>query len=202
MAGKEKPELSTEELLDLTIDLIAEQGLAACTFRNLAKRAGVSTTTFTYRFGTRSNLIGEALGRSFSHGWEALELGDIDHPDPIQRLYQAGLADLQLREELDNFKRAYAEILIAAPRDPELMAAMKKSDESYLDPFCKLIKRAQESGEISADLDAETLSLTIWSVVDGLNINRYLYPEALGPREIEFYFRRIFEGIIGRPLKD
>jgi AcrR family transcriptional regulator len=200
MSNHGKKEWSVEELLDLTIDLIAEEGLTACTFRNLAKRADVSTTTFTYRFGTRSNLIGQVLARSFSHGWEELGLGDIDHPDPVRRLYEIGLADLQLREEFDNYKRAYAEILIAAPRDPELMETMRKADQSYMDPFFQLIKRAQESEEISPELDAEVLSLTIWSVVDGLNINRYAYPEVLGVKELEFQFRRIFEGIVGRKI--
>lgn len=201
LADEQRKQWSEDELLDLTIDLIAEEGLSACTFRNLAKRAGVSTMTFTYRFGTRSNLIGEVLARAYSHGWEELRLGDIEGSDPVRRLYEIGLADLQLQEEFDNYKRAYAEILIAAPRDPELMNALEEADERYLSPFSSLIERAQEMGKIDPDLDAETLSLAIWSVVDGLNINRYAYPDSLGPDEMELYFRRIFEGLIGRSVE-
>lgn len=202
MSSKGKTEWSVDQLLDLTIDLIAEEGLAACTFRNLAKRAGVSTRTFTYRFGTRSNLISEVLARSYTHGWEELGLDDIEANDPVERLYEIGLADLQLGDGLDNYKRAYAEILIAAPRDPDLTAALEAADERYLDPFCKLIERAQELGRIASEIDARSLSIALWSVIDGLNINRYAYPQDLGAKEIEFYFRRIFEGLIGRSVED
>jgi AcrR family transcriptional regulator len=202
MADEQKRQWSEDELLDLTIDLIAEEGLSACTFRNLAKRAGVSTMTFTYRFGTRSNLIGEVLARAYSHGWEELRLGDIEGSDPVRRLYEIGLADLQLREEFDNYKRAYAEILIAVPRDPELLEALGRADDGYIGSFCKLIERAQGLDMIDPELDAETLSLAIWSVVDGLNINRYAYPDSLSTEDMETYFRRIFEGLIGRSVED
>lgn len=196
-----KFEYSVDELLDLAIDVIAEEGLAACSFRRLAERAGTSTTTFTYRFGSRTNLIGQVLTRAYSLGWEEMALGELEHPDPVERLYEIGLADLQLREEIDPYKRAYVEILVAAPREPDLMEALISLDESFLSSYQVLIERAQEMGLIDPELDPYGLTLAIWSVIDGLNLNRYAYRENLGVAEIEFYFRRIFEGIIGREVE-
>ncbi|MSO48062.1 MAG: TetR family transcriptional regulator [Thermoleophilia bacterium] len=40
-------------LIVVARDVIAEQGVAACTFRTLAKAAGSSTRPFTHAFGTR-----------------------------------------------------------------------------------------------------------------------------------------------------
>ncbi len=196
------PEYSVDQLLDLAIEVIAEDGLAGCTFRTLADRAKTSTTTFTYRFGSRTNLIGEVLTRAYSLGWEEMELGELEHPDPIRRLYEIGLADLQLKEEIDPYKRAYVEILIAAPREPELMEALLSLDESFLNSYQVLIERAQEMGLIDPELDPYGLTLAVWSVIDGLKLNRYAYREDLGAEQLEFYFRRIFEGIIGRPVGD
>jgi len=195
------PEYSADELLDLAIEVIAEQGLAGCTFRTLADRASTSTSTFTYRFGSRTNLIGKVLTRAYSLGWEEMELGELEHPDPIQRLYEIGLADLQLKEEIDPYKRAYVEILVAAPREPELMEALLSLDESFLSSYQVLIERAQEMGMVDPELDPYGLTLAVWSVIDGLNLNRYAYREDLGAEQLEFYFRRIFEGIIGRPAE-
>lgn len=195
-----KRDRSVEELLDLAIEVIAEEGLAACTFRNLAARAGTSTTVFTYRFGTRTNLVGQVLTRAFSLGWEEMRLGELEHPDPIRRLYEIGLSDLQLKEEIDPYKRAYVEILLAVPREPELMESLMALDESFLNSYQVLIERAQALGMIDSGLDPYGLTLAIWSVIDGLNLNRYAYREGLGPKELEFYFRRMFEGIVGRPV--
>ena len=191
---------SVEELLDLAIEVIAEEGLAACTFRKLASRAGTSTSTFTYRFGNRTNLIGQVLTRAYSLGWEEMRLGELEHPDPIRRLYEIGLSDLQLKEEIDPYKRAYVEILIAVPREPDLMEALMSLDESFLSSYQVLIERAQSLGMLDKELDPYGVTLAIWSVIDGLNLNRYAYREGLGPDELEFYFRRLFEGIIGRPV--
>ena len=196
-----KAEYEVEELLDLAIEVIAEEGLSACSFRRLAERAGTSTTTFTYRFGNRTNMIGQVLTRAYSLGWEEMGLGELEHPDPIRRLYEIGLADLQLRDEIDPYKRAYVEILIAAPREPDLMEALMSLDESFLSSYQVLIERAQALEMIDPKLDPYGLTLAIWSVIDGLNLNRYAYREGLGPGELEFYFRRIFEGIIGRAVE-
>jgi len=197
-----RAEYSVEDLLDLAIEVIAEEGLAGCPFRTLAERAGTSTTTFTYRFGNRTNLIGQVLTRAYSLGWEEMELGSVEHPDPIRRLFEIGLADLQLKDEIDPYKRAYVEILVAAPREEELMEFLLTLDESFLNSYQVLIERAQEMGLIDSELDPYGLTLAVWSVIDGLNLNRYAYREDLGAAELEFYFRRIFEGIIGRPVGD
>ncbi|MFM9076757.1 MAG: hypothetical protein ACKORM_00770, partial [Solirubrobacterales bacterium] len=118
-----------------------------------------------------------------------------------RRLYEIGLSDLQLKEEIDPYKRAYVEILIAVPREPDLMEALMTLDESFLSSYQVLIERAQAWGMIDSELDPYGLTLAIWSVIDGLNLNRYAYREGLGPEDLEFYFRRLFEGIIGRSVE-
>ena len=196
------PEYSTEELLDLATEVIADDGLAGCTFRTLAKRADTSTTTFTYRFGSRSNLLKQVLVRAYSLGWDEMAHGELEHEHPIKRLYEIGLADLQLGDDLAKYKRAYAELLIAAPREPELSEALRELDVSFMSAYRSLIEQAQEMELIDPDLDPVTLTLAIWAVIDGLNINRYAYEDELQGEQLEFYFRRAFEGIIGRTIED
>jgi len=193
---------SVEELLDLAIELIADKGLAACSFRALAERAGTSTTVFTYRFESRMDLIRKVLDRAHSLAWADQGLEDLERECPVRGLYEIGLADLQLKSELEPYKRVYAEVLVAAPRDPELMETLREHDNEFLASYRVLIEQAQQSGAIDPDFDSETLALSIWATIDGLNINRYAFPDTLGPDELEFYFRRIFEGIIGRPVED
>jgi len=196
------PEYSVEQLLDQATEVIAEQGLAGCTFRNLAERAGTSTTVFTHRFGSRTNLIGQVLTHTYNLGWEDQGLDDLDHPDPVQRLYEIGLADLQIKEEADPHKRAYVEILVAAPREPELMEALVDLDESFLDSYQVLIERAQEMGMIDPDFDPYAITIAIWSLIDGLNLNRHVHRKDLDVENLELFFRRAFEGIVGRTIED
>jgi len=187
-----------DELLDLAIEVIAEKGLEGCTFKALAERAGTSTTTFTYWFGTRTNLLAEVLERTYTRSLEASGTEDLD---PVRRLYAFGLADLQAGDQAIGYSRAYIEILIAAPRHPEWLAALHRADAPYQRILETVFEQAQETGRIDPDLDADTFSLALWSLVNGLNITRSAYPDEFGPAEVEAQYRRMFEGIIGRPVE-
>ena len=201
MPGRGRPPRhSVDDLLDLAIEVIAERGLEGCTFKALAKRADTSTTAFTYWFGTRKNLITEVLERSYSRSLKSLEQVAAGDGDPVRRLYDFGLVDLQTGGANLDYARAFAEIVVAAPRHPEWLAALHRLDEPYRTRFELATERAQTMGSIDPELDAGTLWLTLCSAVNGLNMMRFAYPEEFGPETIEVEYRRIFEGLIGRSV--
>jgi AcrR family transcriptional regulator len=59
----ERREASRTALLDATIDLLAEQGLAATTTRRVAQTAGVSPGALTHHFPSKVSLLEEAWRR-------------------------------------------------------------------------------------------------------------------------------------------
>ncbi|WOX04321.1 TetR/AcrR family transcriptional regulator [Microbulbifer pacificus] len=57
----EKREIAKGKILHATLDLIADEGLASLSHRNIAKAAGVQLAMTTYYFGTLENLIESAF---------------------------------------------------------------------------------------------------------------------------------------------
>lgn len=56
-----------ERIIDATLDLIAEEGLARVSHRKIAARAGVPLGSMTYHFGGMDELLREAFGRFTDH---------------------------------------------------------------------------------------------------------------------------------------
>lgn len=84
----EKPRLSAADWEQATLDLIAEQGVAAVAVEPLARRLGVTKGSFYWHFPTREALLQAALAR-----WEQADvegmLRQIDRvADPRERLVQ------------------------------------------------------------------------------------------------------------------
>ncbi|CAL9283100.1 MULTISPECIES: TetR/AcrR family transcriptional regulator [Streptomyces] len=56
-----------ERILDATLDLIAEEGIARVSHRRIAARAGVPLGSMTYHFSGMEELLREAFGRFTDH---------------------------------------------------------------------------------------------------------------------------------------
>ncbi|MCK7596581.1 TetR family transcriptional regulator [Microbulbifer sp. CAU 1566] len=72
----EKREAAKAKILDATLNLIADQGLASLSHRTIAKAAGVQLAMTTYYFQTFDNLLLAAF-RSFREGMTPV-LGDLE----------------------------------------------------------------------------------------------------------------------------
>ena len=185
-----------DALTDLAIELIAEQGLQACTFRALAEKAGSSTAPFTYEFGSRAGLLEAVMARTWEVIWRE---EDLDHEDPLESLYRACRRGVQIQEETDPFIRAYYEIYFNSPNDPELLGLVEETDGDALPAYRELVEGAQDQGRIEADRNPAEILDQIWALVDGLNLSRYPYPECFPPEKIERLFRDGFLRItVGR----
>ena len=76
-----------EQLLDVTSDIIAEQGFPAVSMQSVAQRAGVSRPIVYEHFGALQGLLEALVEREMQHALEqvtATALGDLSHGDPIE----------------------------------------------------------------------------------------------------------------------
>ncbi|MET7271330.1 TetR family transcriptional regulator [Streptomyces flaveolus] len=67
MATGHADPLRRERILDATLDLIAEEGLAQVSHRKIAARAGVPLGSMTYHFSGMDQVLREAFGRFTDH---------------------------------------------------------------------------------------------------------------------------------------
>lgn len=71
----ERREKVKQDLIDATIECIAEKGLQNATIRNIAQKVGVNSSAISYYFGSRDKLVSEALDITLDN---AFTLEDLD----------------------------------------------------------------------------------------------------------------------------
>lgn len=75
-----------ETILNITVDLINNCEISKITVRNVARLAHVNIAAINYHFGTKENLLDEALKRILSPVWDIEKILDEDIDDPRAKL--------------------------------------------------------------------------------------------------------------------
>lgn len=81
-----------EQLLDVTGELIAEQGFPAVSMQSVAQRAGVSRPIVYEHFGTLDGLLEALIEREMHHARQQIDetaLGDLSDGDPIELMLES-----------------------------------------------------------------------------------------------------------------
>jgi AcrR family transcriptional regulator len=151
-------------LVDAALALLAVEGLAALTVREVARRAGVSHTAAFYHFRTRDELLA-ALGE---HGFVELRAA-------IER---AARRRDTARAALGRLGETYVRFALARPWLYRLMFAVEAASgrahqplataaEAMFEELVQAMARAQAAGVVRAGEPAE-LALAAWSAAHGI----------------------------------
>lgn len=187
------------ELIELTIEVISEEGLNACTFRRLAEKAGTSTRVFTYEFGSRNELLRAALERTWEMSWPGWkEIGNPDElEDPLLTYYEICLNEIEGRHR--HYSYAYLELFKASAHDDEIAGWIAEFDEQMLELHSALVAAAQKKGQISADIDPEDVVSIFWGLEDGVKLARLTYTDYFTNERMKRLLDLAFDRILGLP---
>jgi AcrR family transcriptional regulator len=166
MAGPDQPRRrgrppsgGREAILDATLALLREEGVAKLTSREVAARAGVSDASVYYHFGDREGLLRAA----FAHGMKPLEFV-TQPPAGLDRraLLAAALASLE------QFFDDVLPVLHAAQADAELGATLAQYvAENDLGPHKGVsalgayLRSEQEAARANPEVDPEVVALML-----------------------------------------
>lgn len=190
----ETKEERTRRLIAVARSLIAEEGVAACTFRRLAAAAGTSTRPFTHAFGTRERLLRAVALATWEDSTVDVHRGDggLDRPADwscIEELIAIGEQFLPLDPERAQSERVYIEILMYGLAHPRLHRELLGFSEVANAQLAQLISEAQRRGEIRSDRPPLDLVMAFWSLHEGLAITGLYEPEPLPPSLVEELWR-------------
>ena len=153
-------------LVQVALELLAEEGIEALTLRSLARRAGVSHAAPARHFRSLSDLRAEVAATGFRLLSEAIERSDtaiLWAGGPMPRLAAAG--------------RAYVECALANPGlfalmfrtgdlDPDNESLMRDSRAAF-ERLLEHVRRAQAAGW-RTERDSSLLAGSMWASVHGL----------------------------------
>jgi AcrR family transcriptional regulator len=149
-----------EEILDATVEVLAELGYDRLTMDAVATAAKASKATLYRRWSTKAELVVDAISRA--KGCPLPE--DVDTGSLRGDLISMSCGQGGFTEEMP--LSVMAGLLTALHRDEDLKAAFQ---EQFLAPRVAITngvyQRAVERGEIGADVDVELLSVTLPAII-------------------------------------
>ena len=188
------------QLLDAAAAVIAERGMAATRIADIAERAGTSSAGVLYWFGSRDDLLAEALGsaeRNF-HDELAAQIEPLE--DPRARL--ATLIERSVGGDDDWV--LWMEIWILALRDPAMSETRQRLDDGWRAQIASIVGDGQASGYFGGP-DPERVALELASLIDGLAVqvalgDRLVTPELMRSTCIEVA-ERLLEATLPAPAE-
>jgi AcrR family transcriptional regulator len=145
--SRSRSERVRRQVLDAVVELIDEGGVDTVTMEGVAARSGVAKTTVYRHWPTRSALIVDAVRSCWAH---------LVTPDTgaLRTDLRAAFATMQ-ETELGPVSRMMPSLLAAAMRDPELDRLTRTLGDERKRPIIEMFERAQDRGELSADVDLD-----------------------------------------------
>jgi AcrR family transcriptional regulator len=156
------------QILEAAAQVIAERGLAATRIADVAERAGTSPPAVLYWFGSKDDLLTEALTVDEDHFYGAMaeRLAALERPrERLRLLIEACAAQCDWTLWMELWGRAL--------RDRGAASARQRLDDRWRDQIAAVIRDGQDRGEF-ADRDADDAAAIIAAMLDGLAVQATL----------------------------
>lgn len=161
-------------MLGEVVEVLAERGFAGTRFADVSAASGVAVSTLQGYFGSREDMLVEALRGATSGEVAALHNRAAEFDDPWQQL--VALVDRGLSTPVPTW-RMLMEFWTAAAHDAELRAHAAVLAEQYRRPFLEAVQRGVHARVFATRFEAAAVVDVLIATMDGL-----LYPLVLDHR--------------------
>lgn len=189
------------EIAVALLDIVAEKGTSAVTFRAVAEKSGWSTGVLGHYFENRDDLLLGGLRR-------AGEIAGRRQREINNSLLGRQALEAILEEELPLDKRrlALTRIFIffyaEAAADEKTRAVIDGYLSKWRDQTATAVRAAQELGDLDSDIDAASIATDLVALTDGLSIQAMFNPELLERLRRSSPIRAWVNRLAPGPLRD
>jgi AcrR family transcriptional regulator len=173
------------QLLEAGARVIAERGFANTRLADVAAVAGVSAPLIVHYFGTREQLLSEALQYTDDRFYDlaSSRLATIPRAaDQLSELIAINLCPGPTAELPPGWV-LWFEIWNRAVHDPDAAAKRAELDARWGETVAQIIRRGQADGDFRSDVDAQRAARMLTALLDGLSIQVQLGDPTLTPDE-------------------
>ncbi|GAA4493381.1 TetR/AcrR family transcriptional regulator [Actinoallomurus oryzae] len=178
----ERQEITRARLLRATLEVLGRGGVARTTSREIAAAAGVNLQAITYHFGSKDDLVAQALVDAVRTWIEPARTALTGIAgDPLGGLFATIEA---LREALDEAHAhvpAYLEALATAARDEAVRAPIVALLTELREALAASIGELRDAGLLASWVEPEPMAALIVAAGDGFVLHTTLDPEAHAP---------------------
>jgi AcrR family transcriptional regulator len=166
-----------QRIIDAMRSSVARRGSAGSTFDHVSREAGVSRGLLHYYFGTKEQLLVEAVRRDCELRIERLQ-GELSLAQTAEDFIELMVQGLQaaVREDPD-FVTLVFELFTLGRRNEDIgveyAALIRRSREQ----FAAMLAAADEEGVLRLNADAEAIADILFSMADGFALRLLSEPD-------------------------
>jgi AcrR family transcriptional regulator len=178
----DRQEATRTRLLDAAVTVVAERGVAHATSRQIAAAAGANLQAITYHFGSKDDLVAQALVRAVERWIEPARaaLGGIAE-DPVGRLFTMTGALLDSLDAASEALPAYLEALAAATRNPRLRDRIQVLLYGFREDLTIALRELKGAGLLADWVDPQTMAALVVAAGDGVILHTAVAPGQADP---------------------
>jgi AcrR family transcriptional regulator len=167
--------------LDAVLQVLADRGYEGTRFADVAAASGVVVATLQNYFGSREDMLIEAMQRSVTQEVQTLEVLAAAQSGPWERL--VALVDHSLGNS-EQVQRVLLEYWRAAIRDEELREHSEHVWRSYREPFLRAVQEGFDQGIFRTDHSPGDVVDLLLVFLSGATIPRVLQQKGTTRREL------------------
>ncbi|CAN5791778.1 TetR/AcrR family transcriptional regulator [soil metagenome] len=161
-----------QQILDAAARVISDRGLCDARIADIASAAATSTGLILYYFGSKDNLLSEALTSAEDHFYLHIFRTITDIDDPRRQLAELvagscpGTPDAH--EGVDAEWRLWVELWARALHDPEVARRRAALDRRWRSTIADVVRTGQHRDVFATAIDAQEFALELAALMDGL----------------------------------
>ena len=179
------------QILSAAAAVIAERGIEATRIADVADTAGTSTSAVLYWFGSRDELLAEALTFAENAYYEQLaeRLAELDAPrDRLVALIDSAVGGEDWLLWMELWARAL--------RDPDIAAARRRLDDRWRSEIGEILLAGVAMGDFQV-VDTRRATLELAALIDGLAVQVALGDPAVSSEVMRAICIEVAERILG-----
>lgn len=182
--------LTRDRLLELAGQVFADEGYAAVSVRDLARRSSLTTGAIYAHFLNKADLLVEAIDSRVDAG--------VETPRDIETTFRAYLEDVGRRyPERAQLRALLLEGAAAARGDAAVRERLNREQVRRLESWVVEYEAAQASGELDPEVDMRAAVMMLWAIELGLGTLEAFGIDAPDPDAWADLTRRFIESIEG-----
>jgi AcrR family transcriptional regulator len=184
LLAPEEPSDTRARLIAGATECLRRFGLRGTTSRAIAAAAGANLGAITYHFGSKDELVAQALLETV-RGWLAPAMAILKRDmDPAERLV-AAVAELQRTfTEARDMLPVYLEALVSASRNDTLKRGVEDLFGDVRACLSAQLQEQQIAGTLPSWVDPDSFAMLLVATADGIGLHAAIEPDAVNPNAL------------------
>jgi AcrR family transcriptional regulator len=181
--------------------VIVKDGIAGLTVRRVSQEAGYTTGALTHYFQSKDQLLVEASEQSAKLVREQMAKAEEIIP-ALEAIRQVVALALPLTPTRRSYWRIWVGFWERSSYDDQVARTMRLRYAEWRQRLARLLTRAQEEGDVAADVDVAQVANALVALIDGIGVEVLLGVQKIAPARQRAMFELWLDTLRTRPIGD